>query len=93
MSKFKAAGRPAVLDSIRKNSNKYLQNRQSNNLLVGEESSSDEKNTLYICSGWLYELAVSLMTEYSLSVTNSTTKALVLFQEINKTGHTCSTTI
>ena len=77
------AGRLDVLYFVRDNSSDYLLKYDNQDiLLVGEESCSDEKNTLYICSDAFYELAVLLMDEYDLLEANSLTEALLLFQEI-----------
>ena len=55
-----------------------------NILLVGEESCAGKKNTPYICSDGFYQLAVLLMDEYGLLEADSSTEALILFQEIYK---------
>ena len=45
---------------------------------------TDKKDTPYICSDALYELAVLLMDEYGLPEAGSTTEALLLFHEMYK---------
>ena len=81
----RAAGQPDVLYIVRDSSSEYLLKYDNQDiLLVGEESFTDKKNTLYIFSDALYELAVLLMDEYGLPEAGSPTEALLLFQEIYK---------
>ena len=78
-------GRPDVLYIVRDSSSEYFFKYDNQDiLLVGEESFIDKKNTFYIFSDALYELAVLLMDEYGLPEAGSPTEALLLFQEIYK---------
>ena len=59
ISDSRPTSRPDVLYFVRDSSNEYLLKYDNQDiLLVGEESCTDKKNTLYICSDAFNELGV-----------------------------------
>ena len=59
---------------------RYLLKYDNQNiLLVAEESCTNKKNTVYICSNAFHELAALLMDEYSLPEAGSPTEALSIY--------------
>ena len=59
ISESRPASQPDVLYFVRDSSSEYLLKYDNQDiLLVGEESCTDKKNTLYICSDAFNELGV-----------------------------------